>query len=95
MASDRIRPTWRPIPEIAMDNQDKHLAKAFRKPRRVTVTIPHATYLELERRSYEQGRSLSNLSAYLLECAISNPLPPQPLQPMSPIRASGNGHLSR
>lgn len=76
-----------------MDDQDKRLSAAFRKPRRVTITIPHATYLALERRSHEQGRSLSNLSAYLLECAVSQPL--QPLQPLSPTRASRDGHLSR
>ncbi|MFN7883773.1 MAG: ribbon-helix-helix domain-containing protein [bacterium] len=68
---------------------------AFRKPRRVTITIPHATYLALERRSYEQGRSLSNLSAYLLECAVNEPLPLQPLLPLSPSRVSRDGHLSR
>jgi len=51
--------------------ESKGKSTAFRKPRRVTITIPHATYLELERRSCEQGRSMSNLSAYLLECAVS------------------------
>lgn len=62
-----------------MANHANTRSNAFRKPRRVTITIPHATYLELERRSDEQGRSLSNLSAYLLECAISEPLMHQPL----------------
>jgi len=80
--------------EFAMNHQDNSSSKAFRKPRRVTITIPHATYLALERRSYEQGRSLSNLSAYLLECAINGPLPPQFLQTLSPPRASRDGHLS-
>jgi hypothetical protein len=78
-----------------MDNHDEHLSKAFRKPRRVTITIPYATYLVLERRSSEQGRSLSNLSAHLLECAVNESLAPQFLQPLSPARGSMDGHHSR
>jgi hypothetical protein len=62
-----------------MANQSNSKSNAFRKPRRVTITLPHATYLELERRSGEQGRSLSNLSAYLLECAVNEPFVHQPL----------------
>lgn len=45
-------------------------ANAFRSPRRLTVTIPYGTYRELIERSDEQGRSLSNLAAYLLESAL-------------------------
>lgn len=59
--------------------QPSNRSAAFRKPRRVTITIPHSTYLELERRSDEQGRSLSNLSAYLLECAIRDQHAPLPV----------------
>lgn len=78
-----------------MDIHDEHLSKAFRKPRRVTITIPYATYLVLERRSYEQGRSLSNLSAHLLECAVSETPSPQSLQSLGPTRVSMDGHHSR
>jgi hypothetical protein len=78
-----------------MDDPAKRLAEAFRKPRRVTVTIPYATYLALESLSREQGRSLSNLSAHLLECAVSEPRPYQPFQPLSPTRVSRDGHLAR
>ena len=46
----------------------------FRKPVRITITIAYATFVELGRRSDEQGRSLSNLSAYLLEGALRNHL---------------------
>jgi len=63
--------------EIVMDHQEMSISNAFRKPRRVSITIPHATYSALVRRSYEQGRSISNLSAYLLECAVNDALPPQ------------------
>lgn len=64
------------MPENSLDDQDVRISKAFRKPRRVTITIPYATYLVLERRSDEQGRSLSNLSAHLLECAVKETLSP-------------------
>jgi hypothetical protein len=43
---------------------------AFRTPRRLTITIPYGTYEQLIERSDEQGRSLSNLAAYLLESAL-------------------------
>jgi hypothetical protein len=55
-----------------MDAKAKISSKVFRKPRRVSITIPHATYLLLERRCYEEGRSLSGLSAYLLERMLSD-----------------------
>jgi hypothetical protein len=74
------------ILDIAMADHANTRSNTFRKPRRVTITIPHATYLELQRRSDEQGRSLSNLSAYLLECAVSSPLEHQPM-----LIPSGNG----
>jgi hypothetical protein len=55
-----------------MDAKSKISSKVFRKPKRVSITIPHATYLQLERRCYEEGRSLSGLSAYLLEWVLSH-----------------------
>jgi hypothetical protein len=58
------------MPVNSTDDHDEFISRAFRKPRRVTITIPYATFLALERHSYEQGRSLSSLSAYLLECAV-------------------------
>lgn len=45
-------------------------ANAFRTPRRLTITIPYGTYEQLLERSDVQGRSLSNLAAYLLESAL-------------------------
>lgn len=42
----------------------------FRKPVRVTITLPHNTYLHLKNRSDEEGRSLSNLAAYLIESSL-------------------------
>jgi len=43
-----------------------------RSPKRITITIPHSTFDEIVRRSIEQGRSLSNLAAFLLEQGIQH-----------------------
>ncbi len=54
---------------------------AFRTPRRVSITIPFGTYQQLLQRSDEQGRSLSNLAAYLLESALmEDPVTPASFQ---------------
>jgi len=45
-------------------------APAFRAPRRVTITLPHITYHGLMERSDNEGRSMSNLAAYLLESSL-------------------------
>ncbi|MCP9929438.1 hypothetical protein KBY82_01425 [Cyanobium sp. AMD-g] len=42
----------------------------FRRPVRVTITIPYNAYQSLVERSNFQGRSLSNLAAYLLETSL-------------------------
>ncbi len=47
----------------------------FLRPVRVTITIPYNAYQALIERSNHQGRSLSNLAAYLLETSL------QALQP--------------
>ncbi|MEB3243315.1 MAG: hypothetical protein VKO44_06720 [Cyanobacteriota bacterium] len=52
-----------------MDGQ-AFLPKLFRKPVRVTITLPHQTYLCLKKRSDEEGRSLSNLAAFLIEKSL-------------------------
>jgi hypothetical protein len=41
--------------------------KLTRRPRRLSVTISDSTYRELLLRSDDQGRSASNLAAFLLE----------------------------
>jgi hypothetical protein len=43
-----------------------------RKPSRVTITIPWSLRQTLDKQSDEEGRSLSNLIAYLLEQSIEN-----------------------
>jgi hypothetical protein len=42
----------------------------LRKPQRVTITISWRTYQQLLDRSDNEGRSLSNLAAHLLERGV-------------------------
>lgn len=46
--------------------------KVTRRPRRLSVTISDSTYRELLRRSDDQGRSASNLAAFLLERGLQD-----------------------
>jgi hypothetical protein len=47
-----------------------NLPSVFRKPVRVTITLPHNIYQNLKVRSDDEGRSLSNLAAYLIEKSL-------------------------
>lgn len=42
----------------------------FRSPRRITITLAMHTYEQLQQRCDGEGRSLSNLAAFLLEVAL-------------------------
>jgi hypothetical protein len=53
-------------------NPSPNLQVSFRKPVRITITVPHSTHSALEDRSDQEGRSLSNLAAYILENAMKN-----------------------
>ena len=44
---------------------------ASRSPKRVTITLPCSTLEMLVKRSNEEGRSLSNLAAFILEQGIN------------------------
>ena len=44
---------------------------SFRKPQRISITMPEQPYRQLVERSIQQGRSISNLAAFLLETAIA------------------------
>ena len=56
----------------------------FRSPTRITITISYGTYERLIHRSNEEGRSLSNLSAFLLESAIES----NSIAEITPLRPS-------
>ncbi|MEY3963031.1 MAG: hypothetical protein RLZZ106_286 [Cyanobacteriota bacterium] len=43
---------------------------AMRRSQRMTITVPYGVMSRLELRALEEGRSLSNLSAYLLERSV-------------------------
>jgi hypothetical protein len=38
-----------------------------RSPKRITITVPHATFQAIVQRSGVEGRSMSNLAATILE----------------------------
>jgi hypothetical protein len=44
-----------------------HPTPAIHSPRRITITVPYQLYERLVERSKREGRSLSNLAAFLLE----------------------------
>ena len=46
------------------------LGRSFRSPKRISITLAHDAYQRLVNRSDEEGRSLSNLAAFLLETAL-------------------------
>ncbi len=45
-------------------------SRGFRSSQRLTITVAHATLQALVERSNHEGRSLSNLAAYLLESSL-------------------------
>lgn len=47
------------------------LARLQRKPQRLTITIAAVTAERLASRALAEGRSLSNLAAFLLEVALA------------------------
>lgn len=44
----------------------------FRKPQRISITLPYQAYCDLVERSSREGRSISNLAAFLVEAGLSN-----------------------
>lgn len=42
----------------------------FRSSKRITITLNYAAYKALEDKSSEEGRSISNLAAYLIERSL-------------------------
>ena len=49
----------------------KHPQLLFRSSQRLTITVAQSTLEALAHRSQREGRSLSNLAAYLLETALA------------------------
>ncbi len=62
------------------------LAACFRHPHRITITLPHHVACNLQNRSDDEGRSLSNLAAFLLEWALrASAYPPDSNQGARPF----------
>jgi hypothetical protein len=51
-------------------NKDTGKENSFLSPQRITITVPELTYKKLLKRSVAEGRSLSNLAAFLLEQSL-------------------------
>lgn len=67
-----------------------------RQPRRISITLSYQVHEALLSRSEEEGRSLSNLCAFLLEEALrdaSRLMIETKNQIVRPTMAMGDGHL--
>jgi hypothetical protein len=62
-----LRPYGRRVPQ---QFEAFLMSTVFRKPRRLTITVSQHVMERLQNSSDQQGRSLSNYAAYLLECAL-------------------------
>lgn len=56
-----------------------NLSLVSRKPQRLTITVSYLVADHLIRQSSDQGRSISNLAAYLLERALIEPQDDPPI----------------
>jgi len=54
-----------------LSSQPSALISLQKAPKRITITVPFAILNELIERSGYEGRSISNLAAFLLEQAIT------------------------
>lgn len=54
-----------------MPAQSLQLPAHCRTSRRISITIPYNVAISLQDRCDQEGRSLSNLAAYLLESSLS------------------------
>lgn len=68
--SERWLGTARSTLQPGQADRRQHLT-ALRSPRRISITLPHHAFIYLVQRSDQEGRSLRNLAAFLLESAIS------------------------
>jgi hypothetical protein len=63
--------------EVARSNPPR-LAVVQRKPKRISITLSHSVWQQLLDRSDEEGRSVSNLTAFIIERGLAE-FVPQPL----------------
>jgi hypothetical protein len=65
---------------LSQSPQTSSARLGFRSSQRITITLPYAIAHGLMQRSIHEGRSLSNLAAFLLEAS---------LQPTNPCFSAG------
>ena len=58
-----------------MDSRQHAQHNRFAHPQRISITLAQHVFDGLQVRSQQQGRSLSNLAAYLLETALNDSTP--------------------
>ncbi|MEN9387642.1 MAG: hypothetical protein RLZZ137_1572 [Cyanobacteriota bacterium] len=63
-----------------------------RQPKRISITLSYHVHEALLTRSEEEGRSVSNLCAFLLEDALRDPQRSLVPQAAGNGHANGNGH---
>jgi len=61
-------------PDQSFTQRPNQRPESFRSPKRITITVPYQIYQNLTERSDREGRSLSNLAAFLLEQSCRNQL---------------------
>lgn len=62
-------------PQAPMKPKPQHSPHRFAHPQRISITLAQQVFDALVERSQLQGRSMSNLAAYLLEAALSGQNP--------------------
>jgi hypothetical protein len=82
-------------PVLLEKTMNERLHVLQRQPRRISITLSYHVHEALLNRSEEEGRSVSNLCAFLLEEALRHEgfrlTPPATAQPLAqPV--TGNGH---
>ena len=55
---------------IQVPPTNERLGVATRKPQRLSITMPAEVYEVIEKLSFQEGRSMSNLASFLLENAV-------------------------
>ena len=64
-----------PFKSIASTPFSPQPQRSFRAPKRLKITVPYVLMEALIQRSSAEGRSLSNLAAYLLELSLNERSP--------------------
>jgi hypothetical protein len=80
-----------PIFNTSTSSMSDKLRILQRQPRRITITLSHSVHEALTLRSDEEGRSVSNLCAFLLEEALLDRRS-QAVEGMPGYKLMHNGH---